>query len=100
MTAEIMSGREVMVSKNRDDVDLYAIARAIMVPSVVATIDAVIANLALIANEFMVSFDNTCDQPVVDFQATAINGNSAKNPVATAMLATAVLCADPVGFGA
>ena len=70
-----------------------------MVPSVVAMIDAVIANLALTANEFMVSFDKTCDQPEVDFQATAINGNSAKNPVVTAMLATAIFCVDPVGFG-
>jgi hypothetical protein len=98
MTAEIMSGREVMVSRNRDDVDLYAIARAIMVPSVVAMIEAVIANLALTDSEFRVSFDNTCDQPEVDFQATAINGNSAKNPDVIAMLATAILCADPVGF--
>jgi hypothetical protein len=95
-----MSGREVMVSKSRDDVDLYAIARAIMVPSVVAMIEAVIAKRALTVSERMVSLDNTCDQPEVDFQATASSGSNARSPVTAAMLATATICEDPVGFGA
>jgi hypothetical protein len=95
-----MSGREVMVSRSRDDVDLYAIARAIIVPNVVAMTDAVIANLALTANECIVSLDNTCDHPEVDFQATAMNGSEASAPVAKAITVTAVTCVDPVGLGA
>jgi hypothetical protein len=78
-----------MVSKSRDDVVLYAIARAIMVPSVVAKIEAVIAKRALTASERMVSLDKTCDQPEVDFQATASNGSNARNPVTAAMPPTA-----------
>ena len=63
-------------------------------------IDAVIANLALTNNAFVVSRDNTCDQPEADLHATATSGSNTSTPVVKAIAVTAEICVDPVGIGA
>ena len=62
--------------------------------------DATIANLALTNNAFVVSRDNTCDQPEADLHATATSGSNASTPVARAMQETRTICAVPVGRAA
>ena len=62
--------------------------------------EATIANLVLINNAFIVSRDNTCDQPEVDLQATAMSGSSAITPVMQVILATNAICVVPFGRAA
>jgi hypothetical protein len=90
VTAEIISGSEVMSSITRAEVVEYATASAIQEPINVAIMAEITAYRTLTKSDDAVLCDHTRDQPVAERYATAINGAITAAPDAnpTAMMAT------------
>jgi hypothetical protein len=74
VTAEIIRGSDVMSSITRAEVVEYATASAMQDPINVAMMAEMTAYRTLTKSDDAVLRDHTCDQPVAERYATAING--------------------------